>query len=174
MYYQVLQGQLRSFPQPAPDLRPIDQVGSNLLPPAIGELHWALRAWGDLGLSPGQIAPARVWVSPAGALAFAFAGGAAPQPLTHVGLARELAAWLVLLDKWMETYVVVARARKVWSVAELGGALTFITPAFLPPALRFQPPDNWERVAQGVALAVLDGPLAEGDHAERHWQPGSS
>ena len=43
----------------------------------------------------------------------------APAPIAHVGLAQELAAWLVMLDKWMETFVVIARARAVWNADEL-------------------------------------------------------
>jgi hypothetical protein len=174
MFYQVQQGVLRPSTQPDPGLKPINQAGATLLPPAIGELHWAFRQWGELGLSPAPVTAERVWVSLAGALAFHFAPGAAPRPLTHVGLARELAAWLVLLDKWMETYVVVARARKVWRVEDLGGALTFVTPAFLPPALVSQPPDNWERVAHALAIVALDGPMDESAHAERHWKPDGS
>jgi hypothetical protein len=47
----------------------------------------------------------------------------------------------------------------VWNVQELGGALAFLSPAFLPPALMTQPPDNWARVAQALAIAVADGEL---------------
>jgi len=69
----------------------------------------------------------------------------------------------------METFVVIARARSIWTVGELGAALTFMTPAFLPARLVAQAPDNWARVALALATAVADGPLA-GQSADRHWQ----
>jgi hypothetical protein len=76
----------------------------------------------------------------------------------QVGLAPSLAAWFVMLDKWMETYVVLARARTIWSVDELCSALTFLTPAFLPDKLVAHPPNNWERVAQALAIVIADSP----------------
>ena len=120
--------------------------------------------------SPGPITPDRIWCSTEGALAIAFDYNAAPRPLAHVGMAQELAAWLVLLDKWMETFVVIARARAVWSVQELAGALTFTSRPFLPAALIYMPPDNWARVAAALAAAVGDGALAGGAQSEQHWQ----
>jgi hypothetical protein len=84
-------------------------------------------------------------------------------------MAQELAAWLVLLDKWMETFVVIARARSIWSVQELAGALTFTSRPFLPAAIVHMPPDNWERVAQALAQAVGEGPLRGSSHLEKHW-----
>jgi hypothetical protein len=64
-----------------------------------------------------------------------------------------------LLDKWMETFVIVARARQVWTPDELASAMTFVNPLWLPHALVAQPPNNWERVIRVLATAVADGPL---------------
>lgn len=142
---------------------------TRLLPPVVGNLHRHLWAWGRAGLSPGPVVAERVWLGPEGALAIAFADHEEPKPLLQIGIAPDLAAWLVLLDKWVETFVVIARARAVWSPGDLAGALTFVTPAFLPRRLVQQPPDNWVRVAEALAQSVADGALA-GDSQDRHWQ----
>jgi hypothetical protein len=84
-------------------------------------------------------------------------------------LALDLAAWLVLLDKWMETFVVISRARATWTPLELAGALRFTTPPYLPAPLTTEPPDNWTRVAHALSVAIVDGPLA-GAPQDRHWQ----
>ncbi len=110
-------------------------VNPQLLPPAISDLHSAFAAWGRAGWSPGPLTPVRVWVNAAGALAVEFLGDRRPVPLMQVGSAPDLAAWLVLLNKYMETFVVIARAREVWTVDELAGALGFLSPAYLPPKL---------------------------------------
>ncbi|MBU6348572.1 MAG: hypothetical protein KGS73_00325 [Chloroflexi bacterium] len=171
MFYTVREGRLFSSIQPLATLRPLLALRSELLPPTISQLHASLSAWGAIGLSPGLITPDRIWGSLAGesALAFFFDPGCSPQPLGHLGMAQELAAWLVLLDKWMETFVVIARARSIWSVQELAGALTFTSRPFLPAAIVHMPPDNWERVAQALAQAVGDGPLRGSGHLEKHW-----
>lgn len=141
-----------------------------LLPPIITSLHESLYRWQQAGLDPGPLTPDRIWIDSAGALALAFKRDQNPEPLGHVGLAPALAGWLVCLDKWMETFVVIARARSVWTPTELAGALTFTTPALLPPPLLQLPPvDNWERVARGLAVAVADGPL-QGTPSNRHWE----
>jgi hypothetical protein len=155
-------------------------VGNGLLPPLITQLHRNFRAWSDAGLSPGPIEPARLFVSPEGGLTFAFPEkGApelmAPQPLAaNVGAARDLAGWLILLDKWMETFVVLARARHAWSTSELASALPFLSPIYQSSALIEMPPLNWERVARALAQSVIDGPLQGGDEDEgpenKHWQ----
>ena len=103
--------------------------------------------------------PDRLSVDPNDQLYFEFPKNTRPQPLTQIGPAPDLAGWLVLLDKFMETYVVIARARTLWTPAELAGALSFTTPALLPTTLVDTPPDNWQRVAQALAIAVADGPL---------------
>ena len=152
-------------------LQPLLGNSQRLLPPLVGALHRSFWAWGQAGLSPAPVIASRVWFGAEGDLAFAFRAGEWPRPLMAVGVAPDLAAWLVLLDKWMETFVVVARARAVWPVAELAAAMTFTTPAFLPRALVQQPPDNWAGVAAALAVAIADGPLA-GTSQDRHW--GSS
>lgn len=155
-------------------------VGNALLPPVITELHRNFRAWADLGLSPGAIEPARLFVTAEGAVTFAFSEQGpqqitAPQPLAaNVGAARDLAGWLLLLDKWMETFVVLARARHVWTPGELASALPFLSPIYQSPALIEMPPANWERVARAVAQSVADGTLKGSDEGEgpenKHWQ----
>lgn len=152
---------VRSAPAAPTALRPIETWRGELLPPLVSAWHRSFKTWADLGLSPGLATPDRIRAGQDGALAFQFARNEQPQPISHVGHARELASWLVLLDKWMETFVVVARARAVWSSAELGGALSFTTPAFLPHALVTMPPDNWARLALALATAVADGPLPD-------------
>ncbi len=137
-----------------------------LLPPVITNLHQNFQAWGALGYSPGPITPNRIWLNADGALAFV--RNCQPKPLLAIGPAPDLAAWLVLLDKWMETFVVVARARAVWNVPTLAGALSFMSPAFLPSALVMYPPNNWTRVAHALAVALADRPLA-GAPTDRHW-----
>lgn len=173
MFYTIRDHQMHVTAQPPAGMRPITAMRSQLLPPVITQLHESLHAWGELGLSPGQITPDRVWCSidsqNGASLAFHFDNNSAPLPLAHVGLAQEMAAWFVLLDKWMETFVVIARARAIWSVQELAGALTFTSKPFLPIALLYMPPDNWERVAAALASAVGDGPLRGGAHSDRHW-----
>jgi len=175
-YFSVQNKKLLYTSQPPAGLESFFQRTDWLLPPVISNLHRNFQAWGLLGIAPGPVTPDRVWIGAEGALALRFAPFAAPKPLLQIGLAPDLAAWLVLLDKRMETFVVVARARSVWSGQALAAALTFMTPAFLPQALVALPPDNWERVAQAVAIAVTDGPLM-GTSQDRHWQaahpPGS-
>lgn len=168
-YYFVEHRHLHRTVQPPVGVKPFLSQTGRLLPPVIGALHRNFQQWSVPGYSPGPVIPERVWFGEDGTLAFFFTGEDAPRPLLSVGLAPDLAAWLVLLDKWMETYVVLARARAIWNVGELAAALTFLTPAFLPYAVVAQPPDNWERVAQALAQAVADGPLAGGSQ-DLHWQ----
>ncbi len=166
-YYTAKDGTLNSAPTPPRGMSCLVNNPQNILPPMVSELHEGFAAWGAAGYSPGPITPHRIWFDGAGNLAFAHAE--MPQPLSRVGIAPDLAAWLVLLDKWMETFVVIARARAVWSVTELAGALSFVTPAYLPPELSALPPENWQDVAQALAIAVADGPLL-GSPQNRHWQ----
>jgi len=154
MYCAVIGGQVAATEQPEPGMQPLASLASGLSRVQVADLHHSFRAWGDACLSPGEMVAARTWVDADGRLAFAFANGKPPAALTHFGLARELAGWLVLLDKWVDTEIVIAEAQRVWSLEELGGALPFTTPVFLPVELVAQRPDNWERVAQALAAAV--------------------
>jgi hypothetical protein len=150
--------------------KPLVRVAAELLPPQISELHEQFHHWGELGISPGPVLSHRIWLGEQGELFFYFPEQTEPEPLLAIGIVRDLAAWLVLLDKWMETFVVVSRARSIWTPDELAGALRFTTPAFLPPQLISMPPgDNWTRVAHALALAVADEPL-QGSPENRHWQ----
>lgn len=172
-YYSIQGSQLIGQPQPPAGTEIFASNVKRLLPPLITTLHRSFRAWGDAGYSPGPPVPERIWFGVDGTLAFRFAETNHPPPLLQVGAAPDLAAWLVLLDKYMETFVVIARARAVWSVAELAGALTFTTPAFLPPTLVKQWPENWARVASALAQAVADRPLVGGSQ-DRHWNSRGS
>lgn len=166
MYFEAENGQLVATVTLPAGAAPIATVQQQMLPPQITELHRRFRAWGDAGMSPGPVTPARTWCGADGRLYFKFAENDSPQPLTHVGLARELAAWLVMLDLWMETFVIVARARTVWSTGELAAALSFTTPGFLPPALVTSGANPWQRVALALARAAAEGPLAGADVAQ--------
>jgi hypothetical protein len=169
MHYLMLDGErVVTHFEPPVGLRPLRANTGQLLPPVVGALHRTFWGWGQAGISPGAIVAERVWFSVDGKLAFATRPDQPPLPLMQVGLAPDLAAWLVLLDKWVETFVVIARARAVWPVGDLASALSFLTPAFLPAALVRQPPDNWARVAEALAVAVADGPLV-GHSQDRHW-----
>lgn len=171
-YYTIVDGSVVQRQEPPVGAKLFKHNLNLLLPPLITELHQSFRAWGVAGVSPGPVIARRIYFNERGELAFHFLEGSRPKPLMQVGLAPSLAAWLVLLDKWMETYVVLARARTVWRVDELFSALPFLTPAFLPDKLVAHPPDNWERVAQALAIAIADGPLT-GTPSNRHWQNGA-
>lgn len=168
-YYSIVNGALVTSAAPPKGAKPFKHQLNLLLPPLVTELHHAFRAWNLAGVSPGPLLVKQTYISEEGLLAFYFWKEARPQPLTNVGGAPDLAAWLVLLDKWIETFVVLARARTVWRAEELTSALPFLTPAYLPDKLVAHPPDNWERVAQALALVVADGPLV-GTPTNRHWQ----
>jgi hypothetical protein len=154
--------------QPPVGLQPLLAHTDRLLPPVVGAMHRAFWGWGKAGYSPGPVIAERVWFSQEGQIAFVVQASQSPRPLMQVGLGPDLAAWLVLLDKWVETFVVIARARAVWPVSELAGALSFLTPAFLPRSLVRQIPDNWARVAEALSIAVADGPLVGGSQ-DHHW-----
>lgn len=144
------------------------QATSWLLPPMVSHMHQSFHAWSKAGISPGPVLPERIRLSPEGIVAFRFRKGELPHPTSEAEQAANLAAWLVLLDKYVETFVVVARARAEWTVNELSHALTFVTPSLLPSEFLALPPNNWERVAKALALAIADGPL-HGAPNNRHW-----
>ena len=157
---------------PPPGSQPFLEAAARLLPPQISQLHRSFQGWTAARLNPGPVTPGRMRITPEGAVAFRFPLGEGPASQGEVGWGQSLAAWLFLLDKFMETFVVVARARAVWSPEELAQALIFTTPSLLPPDLLRLPPDNWERLARALAQAVADGPLAALPE-ERHWsRPG--
>ncbi|MCX6050758.1 MAG: hypothetical protein NT075_37185 [Chloroflexi bacterium] len=166
-YFFIQHQKLVTTLQPPAGMEPLLRRTDWLLPPMITNLHRGFQAWGTLGISPAPVTPERVWLTADGELAFV--GHQRPQPLLAVGLAPDLAAWLVLLDKWMETFVVVARARAIWNVQTLAGALTFMSPTFLPRTLVATPPNNWVRVAQALSIALADRPL-RGTPTDRHWR----
>lgn len=168
-YYFIEQQRLHHQPAPPAGVRPLKHNLGLLLPPLISHLHASFHAWGQLGYSPGPLSPKRVYFNAAGLVAFEFFDRQKPLPLSQAGVGPDLAAWLVLLDKWMETYVIIARARTTWSLQELASALSFVTPAFLPTRLTAHPPANWERVAVALAMTIVDGPL-QGTPTNQHWQ----
>ncbi len=158
-YYSVREDSLVANAQPPAGAQRLAQLGQSLLPPVITELHRSLHKWGTLGKRPGLLTADRVWATPEGTLVVYFENGQAPYPLLHVGMAPDMATWFVLLDKWMETFVVVARARTVWTPNQLAAAMIFVNPAWLPHSLVAQPPNNWVRVVRALATAIADGPL---------------
>ncbi len=158
-YYFVREAHLVATPQPPVGAQRLAQLGNSLLPSVITELHRSLHQWGVLGKRPGLLTIDRVWAIPEGTLVIYFEEGQAPYPMLHVGMAPDMATWFVLLDKWMETFVVIARARAVWTPNELASAMTFVNPVWLPKSLLAQPPNNWVRVVRALAVAISDGPL---------------
>ena len=142
-----------------PHSRPIAAAVEWMHPPIISDLHLSFARWTSAHMSPGPVIPHRLWIDQSGKIAVRFAANA-PAPQSAVGAGEGLAQWLVLLSKWMENHVVLARARTVWTLAELAGALPFTSPSLLPRQLVQFPPDNWEQVARGLAAIVSDGPLA--------------
>lgn len=159
---------LRETGAPPAGSKPIGQATAWLLPPQISRLHVSFRAWQKAGLSPGPVIAERLWIDESGGLAVRFRNGRRPEPISPVGAHAGLAAWLVLLDSWVETFVVVARARSLWPTTDLAGALSFTTPSLLPPETIRISPNSWERVAVALAQAVADGPLPDA-HTDKHW-----
>ena len=172
-YFSIDDGNLVASAKPPEGAKLFKHQLRLLLPPLVTELHRSIRAWSLAGYSPGPVWPRRIYFNEEGVVAFHFLDGARPNRVMAVGGAPALAAWLVLLDKWIETFVVLARARTVWTVAELTSALPFVAPAYLPERLVAHPPNNWERVAQALALSIADGEL-KGTPTNRHWQPSAT
>ena len=172
-FFLVQKGQLHTLPTLPADSQPLSRIVATLLPPQISDLHRSFRSWHDAGFALGVISPSRFWLSNDHQLLVCFERGRQPAPATFANRGQELAGWLLYLDKWMETFVVIARARTVWSVAELGSALPFLSPAYRPEALRTLPPDNWERFSSALALALADGTMS-GEPSNRHWNRRAS
>lgn len=146
---------LKTAPSHPPLSRPIATAVAWLNPPLISNLHNQFARWTTAQVSPGPVIPHRLWIDQEGGIAFRFVADA-PVAMPAVGAGEALAQWLVLISKWMEIHVVLARARTVWSPAELVGALTFTTPSLLPPQLVQFPPENWEQVARGLAASISE------------------
>jgi hypothetical protein len=178
-FYFVRDDRLVVSRRPPAGAQPLAHLGASFLPPLVSDLHQSLRAWGTLGKRPGLLTAERAWATAEGTLVVHFEACQAPYALLHVGIAPDLATWFVLLDKWMETFVVVARARTVWTPHELATAMIFVNPMWLPRALVAQPPHNWLRVVRALAVAVAEGPLQDKPSqrrpsqrrpSNRHWQ----
>jgi len=154
-YWFDVNGEQIVSPSHPPQSRPIAAAVEWIRPELISDLHKSFARWTEARLSTGPVLPHRLWIDQSGLVAVRIATGA-PGRLPEVGAGEELAQWFVLLTKWMETYVVLARARSVWSKPELAAALPFLSPCMLPRPLAQLPPDNWEEVARGLAAIVLD------------------
>ena len=158
-YWYDNDGSLTSSPLHPPLSRPIATAAEWLTPPIVSNLHSHFARWTSAKVSPGPVIPHRLWIDQHGEAAFRFADGG-PASMPEVGAGEALAQWLVLISKWMEIHVVLARARTVWSHSLLLGALPFITPSLLPRQLAHFPPDNWEQVARGLAAIIAEGAVA--------------
>ncbi len=143
-------------PSHPPLSRPIATAAEWLTPPLISTMHCHFARWTTAKVSPGPVIPHRLWIDQDGRIAFRF-GDDPPAAIPVVGAGEALAQWFVLLSKWMEIHVVLARARNVWSNAELLEALPFTTPSLLPSQLALFPPNNWEQVARGLAAIIAEG-----------------
>lgn len=158
-YWYDENGEQIVSPRHPPHSRPISAAVEWVRPALISDLHLSFARWITAEVSTVPVVPHRLWIDQTGLIAVRFAADA-PAPLPAIGAGEGLAQWLVLLAKWMETYVVLAHARSVWSLAELASALPFTSPSLLPRPLAQLPPDNWDEVAQGLAAIVVDGSLA--------------
>ncbi|MCY4411101.1 MAG: hypothetical protein OXC27_11595 [Caldilineaceae bacterium] len=151
---------LTASPCHPPRSRPIAAAVEWLHPPIVSDLHRNFACWTAAQMSPGPVIPHRLWIDQAGTISVRFPEEA-PAPQPAVGAGEGLAQWLVLLSKWMEIHVVLARARSVWTIAELAGALPFTSQSLLPLQLAHFPPNNWEQVARGLAAIISDGAMPD-------------
>lgn len=158
-YWYDNDGSLTKSPRHPPLSRPIATAAEWLTPPLVSYLHSHFARWTAAQLSPGPVIPQRLWIDQDGRVAFRFADGE-PASMPVVGAGEALAQWFVLLSKWMEIHVVLARSRTLWPHSLLLGALPFITPSLLPRQLAQFPPDNWEQVARGLAAIIAEGAVA--------------
>jgi hypothetical protein len=163
-YFTTNQG-LTATGRPPAGSRPIMQMTMELGTQDRFPFHRSFAAWGVAQRSPGIVIPKRIWLGQDGTVIFRFDEGTQPKLQSAVGAHAGLAAWLVLLDKFVETPTLLAEARQVWSVNDLAGALAFITPAFLPRPLLSLVPDNWERVARSLSALVANGAGQQADQA---------
>jgi hypothetical protein len=165
-YFTTSQG-LTATGAPPTGSRPFRSAVERIEPASLPQWHRSVQAWGKANRSPGLVTPERIWLAPDGIVAFHFARGEQPPIQSAVGSHAGLAAWLVLLDKYVATGTVIESASAVWSTADLAGALAFTAPALLPASLLTMPPQNWERLARALAHVIADGPLhrLQEDHA---------
>ena len=134
-------------PSHPPHSRPIPAAVEWLYPDLISDLHHSFAHWTTAELSTGPVVPHRLWIDRTGLIAVRFSADA-PAPQPTVGAGEALAQWLVLMAKWMETYVVLARARSVWSLAELAAAFAVY---FALPAAPHACPTPAEQLGRGGA-----------------------
>jgi hypothetical protein len=154
-FWTIEDGRLRRMVALPQGMLPLVHIQPARLMPHLETLHAGLRAWAEQRLSPGLVTPARTFAGSAGQLAFSAGDNEEPaRLLVNVGSSPDLAGWLVLLDKRLETTAVLQTAQQVWSAEELAGALPFVTPAFLPAELVAMAPDNWLRVARSLAASL--------------------
>lgn len=170
-YYFTSGRELAVTDEPPKESRAFLLATEWLQPSRLAELHRGFQAWGMASRSPGLVTPDRIWLFPDGGVSFRFARGEQPAVQSAVGAHAGLAAWLVLLDKYVETSVVLTSARAVWSAVELVGALAFATPALLPAPLLALPPNNWERTARALARVVANGATTNGAYPDTSLAP---
>jgi hypothetical protein len=161
-YYFTLSGGLNANRLPPVGSRPFLEATSWLQPALLDALNRSFHAWGAAHLSPGIVTPERIWITVDGTVAFQFAKNQRPAAQSAVGAQAGLAAWLVLLDRYVDREELLSQARKQWSVNELVGTLPFITPPLLPHSLLQLSPNNWEHVARALAKVVVN---AKGERA---------
>lgn len=165
-YFTTNQG-LTATAAPPNESKPFRSAVEWIEPANLPQWHRSFQAWGDAHLSPGLVIPQRIWLAPDGVIAFHFGKDERPITQSAVGSHAGLAAWLVLLDKYIDTKQVIESACTVWSTVDLAGALAFTAPALLPAPLLTLSPQNWERLARALAQAVASRSLQrpQEDHA---------
>jgi hypothetical protein len=155
-YFSENQG-LTATSTPPKESKPFRSAIEWLDPAHLAQWHRSFQMWRDANRSPGLVIPDRLWLTPDGAVIFYFDKDGQPAIQSEVGSHAGLAAWLVLLDKFVETQSVLESASTVWSTADLGGALAFTAPALLPAPLLLMAPQNWERLARALAHVISGG-----------------
>jgi hypothetical protein len=155
-YYFTPSGGLNANKLPPVGSRPFLEATSWLQPALLDALNRSFHAWGAAHLSPGIVTPERIWITVDGTVAFQFTKNQRPAAQSAVGAQAGLAAWLVLLDRYIDTDELLSQTSKQWSVSELVGTLPFITPPLLPLSLLQLSPDNWEQVARALAKVVVN------------------
>ncbi|MCB0116349.1 MAG: hypothetical protein KDD84_19760, partial [Caldilineaceae bacterium] len=138
----------RPFMQTSPELSARDRL----------PLHRSFATWGQHQRSPGIVTPQRIWLGQDDNVIFRFENGDRPTMQSAVGAHAGLAAWLVLLDKFVETQTLLTEAAQIWPVNDMAGALAFVSSAFLPRPLLSLAPNNWERVARSLSIHIANSP----------------